>query len=341
MNALTADKYNISVFWEKCKLSARVEKSAGLCYPMKLSGIRRETASDLIRTVKETGIKLKIGIIGAGKVGVTLGKYFSVHGIPVSGFFSRTRKSADEAATYTGTAVYQSITELVTASDVLFVTTPDREIVKIWQQLKSCDIHDYIICHFSGSLSSHVFSGIKETGAYGLSIHPMYAFSDKFQAYRNLKTAYLTMEGDEKAISVMKPVWERLGHPVMTIDAGDKVKYHAAAVMASNEMLGLIQTSVGLLTECGFEEETAMAFLTPLIRRNIDTALEKGCVHALTGPVERNDTGTVRKHLEALSGGDGEEVYRSLGIKTLELAQRKNPSEDYREMRAVFEGKNV
>lgn len=306
---------------------------------MKLSGIRRETASDLIRTIKETGIKLKIGIIGAGKVGVTLGKYFSMHGIQVNGFFSRTKKSADEAATYTGTAAYQSIEELVMASDVLFVTTPDREIAKIWQQLKSYDIHDCIICHFSGSLSSHVFSGIKETGAYGISVHPMYAFSDKFQAYRDFKTAYLTMEGDERAISVMKPVWEDLGHPVMTIDAGDKVKYHAAAVMASNEMLALIQTSIDLLVECGFKEQAAMAFLAPLIRKNMDTALEKGCVQALTGPVERNDVGTVREHLKALS--DGKEIYRNLGIKTVELAQMKNPSEDYRGMREVFEEKNA
>lgn len=290
---------------------------------------------------EERETKLKIGIIGAGKVGTTLGKYLSLRGIQVSGFFSRTDKSADEAATYTGTAVYQSVAELVTASDVLFVATPDREVAGIWQQLKTCDIRQDIICHFSGSLSSHVFSGIGEAGAYGLSVHPMYAFSDKFQAYHDFQTAYLTMEGDKRAVSVMKPLWESLGHTVMVIGARDKMKYHAAAVMASNEVLGLIQTGIDLLAECGFAQKEAMALLAPLIRTNVETALENGCVQALTGPVERNDTPTVKKHLEALAGGAEEEIYRSLGGKLVDLAQAKNPAQDYREMRTLFEKKNA
>ena len=42
---------------------------------------------------------MRIGIIGAGKVGTTLGKYLSIHGKNVTGFYSRTHESADEAAT--------------------------------------------------------------------------------------------------------------------------------------------------------------------------------------------------------------------------------------------------
>lgn len=43
---------------------------------------------------------MRIGIIGAGKVGTTLGRYLSMHGRDVGGFYSRTRESADEAATF-------------------------------------------------------------------------------------------------------------------------------------------------------------------------------------------------------------------------------------------------
>lgn len=171
---------------------------------------------------------MKIGIIGAGKVGTTLGKYLSDAGIKVTGFYSRSRESADEAATFTGSKAYESLEELVEASDTVFITTPDGVISQVWRELALLDIRQYFICHFSGSLSSHVFSGIEETGAYGASIHPMYAFSSKFTSYEQFHTAYLTMEGTEPMLSAMKTLFQGLGHKVLSLKAEDKMKYHAA-----------------------------------------------------------------------------------------------------------------
>ena len=44
---------------------------------------------------------MKIGFIGAGKVGFTLGKYFRMHGVEVTGYYSRSIQSAKEAADFT------------------------------------------------------------------------------------------------------------------------------------------------------------------------------------------------------------------------------------------------
>lgn len=279
---------------------------------------------------------MKIGIIGAGKVGTTLGKYLSEAGICVTGFYSRTRESADEAATFTETKAYQSLSELVEASDTLFITTPDGMIQQVWHEIALLDIHQSIICHFSGSLSSHVFSGIEAAGAYSGSIHPMYAFSDKFTSYQQFHTAYLTMEGSSQVIQKMKPLFEQLGHRVLILRAEDKMKYHAAAAIASNEMLGLMQTSLDILSECGFAQKDAMELLRPLVTGNITSMLEKGCAAALTGPIERGDVQTVEKHLEALEGSEAEDIYRSLSGKMISLAQVKNPDRDYTAMKELF-----
>jgi predicted short-subunit dehydrogenase-like oxidoreductase (DUF2520 family) len=278
---------------------------------------------------------MKIGIIGAGKVGTTLGKYLCQHGREITGFYSRTRESADWAATFTGTSSFLAMEELVRASDTVFITVPDGEIVSVWHCLKKYPIRDYRICHFSGSLSSRVFSDIETTGASGVSIHPMYPFSSKQQSYQQFQGAYLTMEGDETALRAMKSFWEQLHHPVLTLDADDKIKYHAAAAMASNAMLGLMKSSLDLLGECGFGEEDAMKLLAPLVRNNISSMLEHGCVEALTGPVERNDIQTVEKHLESLSGRE-RDVYVSTGRKLVELASAKNPRRDYGKMNELF-----
>ncbi|CDC96171.1 putative uncharacterized protein [Roseburia sp. CAG:380] len=280
---------------------------------------------------------MKIGIIGAGKVGTTLGRYLSMHGRDVGGFYSRTRESADEAATFVGTGTYTTLHELTQDNDIIFITTPDGVIAHVWEALLKENLDHHIICHFSGSLTSYVFSDRERAGALGISMHPMYAFSDKFHSYEQFHTAYLTLEGDPEAVAVMKPMWEELGHHVLTLKAEDKIKYHAAAAMASNEMLGLMQASIDVLSECGFAEEDSMALLRPLVEGNIASMLKKGCVNALTGPVERGDAQTVEKHLQALAGSKAGRIYQSLGSTMVELAGRRNPDRDYTPIRKLFE----
>ena len=46
---------------------------------------------------------MKIGIIGAGKVGFSVGKYLVERGIPVTGYYSRNPVSAKEAPEFTAT----------------------------------------------------------------------------------------------------------------------------------------------------------------------------------------------------------------------------------------------
>jgi 3-hydroxyisobutyrate dehydrogenase-like beta-hydroxyacid dehydrogenase len=71
---------------------------------------------------------VNIGFIGAGKVGATLGKVFSDNGLSISGYYSRTKKSAKEVCDFIGTKSIDSIAELVSASDNLFITVTDGEI---------------------------------------------------------------------------------------------------------------------------------------------------------------------------------------------------------------------
>ena len=56
--------------------------------------------SDL-HTSPHGGDAMTIGFIGAGKVGCTLGKYFSTHGAAVTGYYDRNTQAAKEAAQFT------------------------------------------------------------------------------------------------------------------------------------------------------------------------------------------------------------------------------------------------
>ncbi len=282
---------------------------------------------------------MTIGFIGAGRVGCTLGKYLSEHGVDIAGFYSRTRESADMAATFTQSETFSDIEDLVQNSEIIFITTPDGSIKYVWEEIRKFDISKKIICHFSGSLSSDIFSGIEQTGAYGCSVHPMYAFSSKFSSYEKFNTACLSVEGCEPALKVIYGIFrEKCGHRIFKLDTDKKVQYHAAAAMASNCMIGLLEASVSLLQECGFNEEDAWTLLSPLAVGNVNAAVEKGTKASLTGPVERNDTGTVRKHREVLKGTKYDDIYASLGKILISIAEEKNTSVDYTEMCRVMEG---
>ena len=68
---------------------------------------------------------MRIGFIGAGKVGFTLGKFFTEHHIPISGFYSRSADSADAAAKFTNSKHFDDLSALLSDSDAVFITVPD------------------------------------------------------------------------------------------------------------------------------------------------------------------------------------------------------------------------
>jgi predicted short-subunit dehydrogenase-like oxidoreductase (DUF2520 family) len=269
---------------------------------------------------------MKFGFIGAGKVGFSLGKYLKENNIDLNGYYSKSKHSAKEAAIFTGTKKYDNLEMLIEDSDAIFITTPDGEIQGVWNKINRLSIKDKLICHCSGSISSEIFSNINNHGAYGYSIHPMFAIS-----YKNLSQAFITIEGHNKHIEYFKHLFSSLGNDVAIISKENKSLYHAASVTVSNLILGLINNAINYLEDCGFTKETAMKALYPLIEFNLKNIKEKGVIDSLTGPVERGDLVTVINHLDVLREED-KELYRLLSRNILKIAKVKNLNRDYKNL---------
>lgn len=282
-------------------------------------------------------VRIKIGFIGAGKVGFSLGKYLKINNISVTGYYSRNEDSAKKASIFTGTKQYNNLNEIINDSDTIFITTPDSEIKNVWNKIKELPIKNKMICHCSGSLSSEIFSNINNYGAYGYSIHPMFAISDKHNSYKLLNRAFITIEGNAKHVDEFYNLILSLGNDVIIINKENKPLYHAASVTVSNLVLGLINTGVKHLIECGFEEELAIKALEPLISFNIENIKEKGIVNSLTGPIERGDISTLKSHCNALKSDD-EILYKLLSKNILEIAKVKNKNRDYKNIEEYLGG---
>ncbi len=271
---------------------------------------------------------MKIGFIGAGKVGFSLGKYFSINNLTLTGYYSKSSFSSKEAAKFTNSKFYENIESLIANSDIIFITTPDDVVSKVWQTIKHFNIRDKIICHTSGSLSSKIFSDINNSGAFGYSVHPMFPFSNKFTTYKYLKNCYFSIEGDEKCLCKMKDFIASLGNAVLSLNEDKKSLYHLANVTVSNLVLSLLNKGCSYLIQCGIDEKDALDSLMPLIENNLLNLKENGFTASLTGPIERNDLGTLKKHMAALPIAD-RDIYKNLSLTLLNLSKQKHPEKEY------------
>ena len=277
---------------------------------------------------------MRAGFIGAGKVGFTLGKYLAMHGIEISGYYSRTPASAKEAAEFTQSRYYTSIEEITKDSDTLFLTVPDGTIGEIWDDMRNLPIKNKNICHCSGSIPSTVFFDAENRGAYRYSIHPLYAISSKTTSYLDLGKACFTIEGSDAHLAELKALFSEMGNTVVAISPDSKALYHAAAVMVSNQIVALADMGTVLLVKCGFSEAAAAEALSPLL-----------LVNALTGPIERGDAQTVSKHLqeirkfaaESTVGQDILTAYTALSKQLIRIAQQKHPQKDYKHLEKELE----
>ena len=103
---------------------------------------------------------MKLGFIGAGKAGCSLGRYFLDKGVEVTGYYSLIEEEARWAAAFTKTQMFSTVNEVIAANDSIIISTPDGAVKSVWDSLDKELINNRIICHLSGSLSSDVFSGL-------------------------------------------------------------------------------------------------------------------------------------------------------------------------------------
>ena len=272
---------------------------------------------------------LPVGIIGAGKVGCSLGRYLREHAPMVRwvDFASATPAHAQEAAAFCDGHACAGAAELVEGSRLVFLTVPDDAIAGLAARLAAecreagVSLRGKVIAHCSGALASDVLAPLRETGAEVASCHPLYAVSSRFECWEELAQAWFTLEGDDAATELLEALLAGCGNHVVRIPAEQKARYHAAAVMASNLVVGLYDQAAGQLERCGFERADAEAALAPLFLGNASHIAHDGPAASLTGPAKRGDTETIERHLSCLSGDD-REVYRLLTDVLYRIAAR-------------------
>jgi predicted short-subunit dehydrogenase-like oxidoreductase (DUF2520 family) len=281
----------------------------------------------------------KIGFIGAGTTGTALAVRLAQHGYPVTAVSSRSLTSAEKlAARIRGCIAYSHAQEVADTTGLVLITTPDDVISVVAGEIRWRGGQS--IVHCSGAHSVDILKAAKQFGATTGCFHPLQTFASVEHAIDNIPGSTFAIEAEEPLVSLLKKAAVDLEGDWVILKAGDKVLYHAAAVIACNYLVTLVKLSTDLWQTFDVPPTRAVKALMPLLQGTLSNIKNVGLPNCLTGPIARGDLGTISRHLESLSKQAPSvlDIYKELGLQTIPiaLAKGKIDSERAAELEALF-----
>lgn len=265
-----------------------------------------------------------ISIIGAGALGSILTRALMSQDVTLKSVFNRTESKAKDLADELAVSSFGTFPESISELGALtFLTVPDSAIIGVAQRLSKLkgDLENFTFVHCSGNESAEVLQPLKLQGATIASFHPLQTFT-AYSRTSDFKGIYFSLQGDVEAFPRLRLVAKKLGAQILEVTKDQKSHLHAAAVLASNYLTTLLDTSVKVAARGGLSDEKVKNALLPLVETTLQNASQQSFIDALSGPIKRGDIRTVEKHLELLDGSpELKQVYCVLGLRTVELAE--------------------
>jgi predicted short-subunit dehydrogenase-like oxidoreductase (DUF2520 family) len=263
-------------------------------------------------------MKRSLSIVGAGRVGRTLGRRLHRLGWRIGAVVTRSAPTSRIAVREIGAGKpYSRLVPEILDSNVILLTTPDGALSGVAGALAKFDemkLRGKIVLHTSGALDRTVLAPLARRGASTGSLHPMQTFTGR--GAPELEKVIFAVEGDRSAAMVARKIARSFGGVPVTINSKNKPAYHAAGALVAGHGLGLIEAATQVLLKLGFSRGDAMRALLPLMRQTLDNFERLGPRESWTGPVSRGDFATVAKHTKALRSYPGEfnDAYAALTL---------------------------
>ncbi len=260
------------------------------------------------------------GIAGTGRVAQALGRRLQEAGHPIGAVAGRSREQAQTAARFIGGHCQPVLLGELHCERVL-IAVADSAIAEVAASLSGAAI----LLHTCGAYGGELLARERARGIRCGSLHPLQTFASPEAAYRVLPGSAFAVDGDLDALAWAVEIATCLDGLILRIPTEARAIYHAAAAMASNHLISVLDAAGQLLRIAGVPSASVWPALGPIARASLDNVLEDGPEQALTGPVQRGDTGTVARHLEAIGVAplSVRELYLAASLHALDIALRR------------------
>jgi len=270
-------------------------------------------------------------IVGPGRLGLAIGSALVRRGaVKQVSFSGRHPEPPAHSIFASAPAVSYGGLQAVAQSypDAVIIAVPDAAISDVDTSLARLNLPtDLPVLHTSGALSSELLTALGGAGHPTGSLHPLASIPDRSEDQAGLIGVWWGLEGDPAALHLASRMVAALDGRSISMDAGAKPLYHAAAVFSSNYVVTLLSVAEQLFVAAGVEPADAREVAMSLAAGAAANCGAMGAEAALTGPIRRGDSGTVRLHLEQLSGPE-RALYSVLAGRTLEIARGAGLSSD-------------
>ena len=269
---------------------------------------------------------LKFAIIGAGMVGTAIGALLKKAGHHISAIADLSPEHLKRAKSFIGAPGFQNPADAADLADCLLITTPDDRIESVCTRIVAASsVRGKKVFHMSGAGGLDLLDSAYHAGAAVASIHPLQSFSSIESAIQNIPGSYFGVTASKGAKKLSMDIVRDLRGIPIHIKPDQKPLYHAAACIASNYLVSLMSVVEAIYLSIGFSEKDARKAYLPLVYGSLNNIEKQCCKSALTGPIARGDSGTVKKHIEAIVRHlpDHSSLYANMGMTAVKLARQK------------------
>ena len=242
---------------------------------------------------------LRVGVVGAGRVGAVLAAALRAAGHDVVAAAGESDASRGRLEALLPGVPRRKPTEVARAADLLLLTVPDDMLPNVVRTLADAGAlrPGQVVGHTSGRHGLAVLAPAAERGARVVALHPAMTFTGTATDLPRLGGCVVgTTAGDGEQALAEELVADLGGRPVRIAEE-HRTLYHAALAHGANHLVTLVAEAREMLAAAGVEEPAGT--LRPLLEAALGNALEAGDA-ALTGPIVRGDAGTVSAHLDDL-----------------------------------------
>ena len=282
---------------------------------------RRTTRAAGLPAATEAPARLRVGVIGAGRVGAVLGAALATAGHDVVAASGLSTASAERAARLLPGVPLVPADEVVAASDLVVLAVPDDTLPRLVAGLAETGAWrpGQLAFHTSGAHGLAVLAPAEAAGVLALALHPAMTFSGVPEDADRLDGAPFGVTSRPGHRPVAETLVLEMGGEPFFVAEADRGLYHAALVTGANHLVTLVAEAADLLRTAGVAEPARV--LAPLLTAALDNGLRRGD-RGLTGPVSRGDVGTVGHHLDTLAERAPEAVaaYVAMARRTTERA---------------------
>ena len=243
-----------------------------------------------------------LAIIGAGRAGSALAIAAHEAGYRVAAVASRRGEVARSLADTVGARTAATPLEAMTAADITLLAVPDGAITSVAASIAASGVtlRGRGVVHLGARFGPGVIASLRGVGAEVGVLHPLQALAGPASASL-LDGAFFRVDAPGALRERLLGFVAALGAHTLEIDPSQAALYHAAAVLAGNAPLALLEESTRLLEAAGVSRADAHDALAALLEGAARNARRAGAAAALTGPVARGDAEAITAHLEALA----------------------------------------